>query len=265
MYSARDGASVPTMATHNNALARWVTPGGDPQRRLVFFPHAGAGGLTGRSLAADDVEILAHRRPGREARMAEPAMTSVVEALDEAVEVLLPILDADDLPTDILGHSFGALLAAEFVARVERERPGRIRRLVVSAKTPPPDPSPELAAALHDEQSLVDWLMGLGGTPAELLEDPGMRAMVLDPLRADLKASLAHHQEPPRLDTPLLTVAADGDNTAPPQAVDSWSRYTTGAVESLKLRGGHHAIFEQPELLHAALGEPGASASRAVR
>nr|WP_223286207.1 thioesterase domain-containing protein [Kocuria atrinae] len=95
------------MATHN-VLARWVTPGGHPQRRLVFFPHAGAGGLTGRSLAADDVEVLAHRRPGREARMAEPVLTSVAEVLDEAVEVLLPVLDADDLPTDILGHSFGA-------------------------------------------------------------------------------------------------------------------------------------------------------------
>ena len=46
------------MATRNNVLARWVTPGGVPQRRLVFFPHAGAGGLSGRSLAADDVEVL---------------------------------------------------------------------------------------------------------------------------------------------------------------------------------------------------------------
>lgn len=246
------------MATHN-VLARWVTPGGHPQRRLVFFPHAGAGGLTGRSLAADDVEVLTHRRPGREARMAEPVLTSVAEVLDEAVEVLLPVLDADDLPTDILGHSFGALLAAEFVARMEHERPGRVRRVVVSAKVPPPDPSPELAAALHDEQSLIDWLVDLGGTPAELLEDPGMRSMVLDPLRADLTASLGHDREAPMLNTPLLTVAADGDTTAPAHDVEFWNRYTHGPVKTLRLQGGHHAIFDQAELLHAALREPDAS------
>ena len=44
---------------------------------------------------------------------------------------------------------------------MERERPGRVRRLVVSAKAPPPDPSPELAAALHDDHALIEWLVGL--------------------------------------------------------------------------------------------------------
>lgn len=262
--SARHGASVPSMATHN-VLARWVTPGGHPQRRLVFFPHAGAGGLTGRSLAADDAEVLAHRRPGREARMAEPAASSVEEAVQEAVEALLPTLDADDLPTDVLGHSFGALLGAEFVARMERDRPGRIRRLVVSAKVPPPDPSPELSEALRDDQALVAWLVDLGGTPPELLEDPVMRSMVLDPLRADLTASLGHDREPPLLNTPLLTVTADGDATAPAQDVDSWSRFTTAPVGTLRLHGGHHALFEQAELLHQALREPGSSPSAPER
>lgn len=261
----RGGASVPTMATCNNVLARWVTPGGVPQRRLVFFPHAGAGGLSGRSLAADDVEVLAHRRPGREARMTEPATTSVADIVDEAVDALLPVLDADELPTDVLGHSFGALLAAECVARVERHRPGRIRRLVVSAKVPPPDPSPELTAALHDEDALVAWLVALGGTPPELLEDPGMRSMVLDPLRADLSASLGHDREPPLVNTPLLMVAADGDTTAPMRDVELWNRFTTAPVSTLRLRGGHHAIFERPELLHAALRDPDASGSTTDR
>jgi len=245
------------MAT-DNVLARWVTPNGVPQRRLVFFPHAGAGGLTGRSLAAHDVEVLAHRRPGREARMAEPAAASVGDVVDEATAALLPVLDSDELPTDVLGHSFGALLAAEFVTRMERERPGRVRRLVVSAKVPPPDPSPELAAALHDDHALVEWLVGLGGTPAELLEDPGMRAMVLDPLRADLTASMNYQGEPAQLSTALLVVAADGDTTAPPSAVESWSTFTTGPAQVLRLHGGHHALFDQSELLHAALREPGA-------
>lgn len=258
---ARDGASVPNMVTHNNVLARWVTPGGAPQRRLVFFPHAGAGGLAGRSLVADDVEILTHRRPGREARMAEPAMTAVADVLDEAVAALLPVLDADHVPTDILGHSFGAVVAAEFVAHIEQARPGRLRRVVISAKVPPPDPSPEVAAALHNEHSLINWLVALGGTPPELLEDPGMRSMVLDPLRADLTASLAYDRDPPMLQTPLLTVAADGDTSAPTHDVEFWNRYSTAPANTLRLRGGHHALFDQAETLHAALRELGESRS----
>ena len=191
--------------------------------------------------------------------MAEPAVASVGDAVDEATAALLPVLDSDDLPTDVLGHSFGALLAAEFVTRMERERPGRVRCFVVSAKVPPPDPSPELTAALHDEHALVEWLVGLGGTPVEFLEDPGMRAMVLDPLRADLTASMNHQGEPARPSTPLLVVAADADTTAPPSAVESWNRYTTGPTEALRLHGGHHALFDQAERLHMALRRPGVS------
>lgn len=243
------------MASHN-VLARWVAPGGVPKQRLVFFPHAGAGGLTGRALATDDTEVLAHRRPGRESRMAEPPLTSVDAVVDEALSALLPVLDSDDLPTDVLGHSFGAVPAAHFVARLEGERPGRVRRLVISAKTPPPDPSPELATALRDDHALTEWLIGLGGTASELLEDPGMRAMVLDPLRADLRVSLNHRAAPPKVTAPLLIVTSDGDFTAPPHTVDAWGDFTTGPVATLRLHGGHHALFEQPEHLHTALRSP---------
>ena len=77
-------------------VARWAPAGGAPSRRLVLFPHAGAGGLAGRALAAGDVEVLVHRRPGREARMAEPPHTTVAESVAEALEALVPVLDGDD-------------------------------------------------------------------------------------------------------------------------------------------------------------------------
>lgn len=240
-----------------NAVARWSPPGGPPIRRLVLFPHAGGGGLTGRALAADDVEVLVHRRPGREARMAEQPSVTVAETVDEALDVLLPILDGDALPTDVLGHSFGGLLAAEFVAALERQRPGRVRRLVISAKAPPPDRDPALSAALNDDAALVAWLSRLGGTPSELLADPALREMVLAPLRADLRVSLTHAQPPPRLRTPLLLVTADGDATAPPDSVAAWAAATAGPVERLELHGGHHALYEEAGLLHEALCGPG--------
>lgn len=229
----------------------------------MLFPHAGGGGLTGRALAADDVEVLVHRRPGREARMAEQPHATVAETVGEALEALLPVIDADTLPTDVLGHSYGGLLAAEFVAALERRRPGRVRRLVISAEVPPPDPDPVLSAAVRDDDALATWLSDLGGTPAELLSDPALREMVLAPLRADLGVSLAHRGTPPQLHCPLLLVTADGDRTAPPDSVAAWAATTTGPVERLLLHGGHHALYEEPELLHEALRAPGTAASPA--
>lgn len=219
----------------------------------MLFPHAGGGGLAGRALAAEDVEVLVHRRPGRESRMAEAPHHTVDHAVSEALDALLPVLDDDDVPTDVLGHSYGALLAAEFAAALELQRPGRMRRLVISAKNLPPDPDPEVTAALDDEDALAAWLAGLGGTPAELLADPVLRDMVLTPLRADLRASVEYPGPPPRLRCPLLLVTADQDTTASADAMAGWGATTTGPVARLQLHGGHHALYEQPEALHEAL------------
>lgn len=237
----------------SSALARWAAHGATPRRRLVFFPHAGGGGLTGRDLAAPDTEVLVHRRPGREARMGESPVATVDQSVAEALTVLLPVLDGDDLPTDVMGHSYGAVLAAEFVAALERDRPGRIRRVVISAKAVPPDPDPTLRRALSSDDALAVWLADLGGTPAELLADPVMREMILTLLRTDLTASLNYPGPPPALSTPMLIVAADRDVTAPPSAVAGWARTTTGPVEELRVQGGHHAVLDEPEPLHGAL------------
>lgn len=235
------------------ALARWSSGGALPRRRLIVFPHAGAGALSGRVLQRPGTEVLVHRRPGRESRAGESTPVSVNSVVAEALALLLPVLDADDVPTVVLGHSFGALPAAWFTAAVERERPARLQRTVLSAKAAPPAPDPELARILDDDAALAAWVGGLGGTPAELLDDPELRALVLAPLRADLRASLAHAAPPPPLHTPLLLVHAEGDPAASAAAVAGWARAADATVDTLTVPGGHHGLLEHPELLERAL------------
>ncbi|RKQ36511.1 thioesterase II family protein [Kocuria tytonis] len=243
-------ATTPPPAT---ALARWSTGGTPPRYRLIVFPHAGAGGLSGRVFLTADTEVLVHRRPARESRTAENTPVTVATAVAEAVAALLPVLDADDVPTAVLGHSFGALLAAEFTAAVDRRRPGRLHRVALSAKDTPPAPDPALAAVLEDDAALTAWLLELGGTPRELLADPELRELVLTPLRADLRASLAHDTAPPRWRTPLLLVSAERDRTATAQGMAGWAHATDAEVAALTVPGGHHGLLEHPELLHRAL------------
>lgn len=239
------------------ALARWIIGDAAPQRRLIFFPHAGAGALAGRAFQTADTEVLVHRRPGRESRMAETTPVSVAGAADEALAVLRPVLAADDVPTAVLGHSFGALPAAEFTAAVERESPGRIECLVLSAKDTPPAPDPGMAAIVEDDDALARWLLDLGGTPEELLTDPGMREVVLKPLRADLRASQSHTSAAPWLSTPMLLVHAQEDRTASADAMAGWAQATSGPVGTLTVPGGHHGLLDHPDLLHTALRSSG--------
>ncbi|GEC98664.1 thioesterase [Kocuria varians] len=237
------------------AVHRWSAAGPAPRRRLVLFPHAGGGGLTGRSLQLPGTEILVHRRPGRESRMAETATVTAQDAVAEALAALLPVLDADEIPTTVLGHSFGALIAAGFAAAVDRLRPGRLECVVLSAKAAPPAPDPELAAILEDDDALAAWVLALGGTPEELLADPGLREMVLAPLRSDLRASLSHDAPPPRFTTPLLLVHAREDPGATAESMTGWAAATSGPVRRLEVPGGHHGLYGQAELLRAGIDE----------
>lgn len=239
-----------------HVVARWISPHSTPTRRLVVFPHSGAGGLSGRAFLTADAEILTHRRAGRESRLGEPGAPDMAQIVQEALAALVPLLQQDDLPTDVVGHSFGAVLAAEFTAAVEQVLPGRIRRVVVSAKIPPPDSDPQLLAMVNHDDALARWLGDLGGTPSELLDDPQMRAMILTPLRMDLAISLSYPGPPPALSTAMVVVTASQDETAPPTAVREWARTTSGPVEYLELNGGHHALFDHTVELHQILCTP---------
>ena len=244
-----------TVPPPGTAVARWSAAAAAPQRRLILFPHAGAGGLAGRALQHPGTEVLVHRRPGRESRTTETTAVDVPGTVAEALALLLPVLDADEIPTAVLGHSFGALLAAEFTAAVDRERPGRLSVLALSAKAAPPAPDPELARALEDDAALLAWLREIGGTPEELLEDPELRELVLTPLRVDLRASVLHQDPAPRVDTPVLLVSAERDRAASAGAMAGWARAASAPVRTLTVPGGHHGLFEHPELLHRALWE----------
>jgi surfactin synthase thioesterase subunit len=87
------------------------------QRRLFVFPHAAAGASAYRLAAylPDAVEVCTVQLPGRENRLAEPALTS----LDDAVAALAPLIaDHTDLPYAFFGHSMGSLIAFETARRL---------------------------------------------------------------------------------------------------------------------------------------------------
>ena len=89
--------------------------------RLICFHSMGVGASLFTNFLVNPPEgydILAVQTPGRENRLAEPALESVGELVDRIVPQLLPLFDR---PVVFWGHSFGGIVAAE-VVRCLRER-----------------------------------------------------------------------------------------------------------------------------------------------
>lgn len=220
-----------------------LRPSGVASTRLFCLPHAGGGGATFRSWAADlpgHIDLCAVRLPGRENRLREPLvrdMTTVVSALATAME------DHLDLPYALFGYCSGALTAFE-VARL-LERSGRPPAALFVCACPAPA-SVDREGGVHrmSGPELKDHLRALGIIPPTIIDDPGLFALFEPSLRADYEVFEAATYEPgPPLNVPVTVFGADHDpSTSIPTLLD-W-RTETARDFTFRLFPGDHGFFE---------------------
>jgi pyochelin biosynthetic protein PchC len=230
------------MTTGNQGPGQWLSvlrrpP--RPVRRVVLFPHAGAGphALNGLvTMVPADAEVLALTLPGREHRFAE-APRATVEQVLTAVESGLRERPA--LPTLMFGASVGALLAVRAARRLADLAGG----VVVAAQSP----GAHERWALHarGERQLLRVFTAAGDTPAAVLADPDMRASLLERLSADLRLGAEAERGFPdiRLTVPLTVLGGLEDALVPAAHLPGWARHTTGTCRVVTLSGGHFAFL----------------------
>ena len=80
---------------------------------------------------------------------------------------------------------------------------------------------------------------GIGAAAAEALAAEGAALLLLARSGAEVSALAARLRA--------------GGATA--EAMAGWARCTSGPVRTLEVPGGHHGLYEHPDLLHAALDE----------
>ncbi|QGZ52070.1 salicylate synthase [Streptomyces sp. QHH-9511] len=225
----------------SEAWFRRYAPRPHATARAVCFGPAGGSPAFYRDWARSvpgDVEVLSVVLPGRERRFGEPPSTTMDVLADALAEALVPWLDR---PTVLFGHSMGASVAFEVTRRLEASGGPRPAALVVSGRPSPRRlrecPSP---VADYDDDAIVAYLRGLGGTPDELLDDPETRELILPPCRADFQVIGRYAPDPhPRVTTPLHVLVGDRDENAPAWDAPRWGEVATRLAGIHVLPGGH--------------------------
>ena len=213
--------------------------------RLIGFPHAGGGASRFHRLFCglrSEVEVIGIQLPGRENRVRDPVTSDLSALLDGIVENLAPVLH-DETPFVFWGHSLGALLAFEVARQFRAKRLAVPRALIVSGRTPPH--VPPIRAPLHGlaDDDLLREVVRFEGIPPEIRNYPEMRAVVLPPLRADLKIdeTYVYVHEPP-LGCPILACGGKDDAEAPLSAMQEWRVCTCSKFVFKIFEGGHFFI-----------------------
>ncbi|MEU9045987.1 MULTISPECIES: alpha/beta fold hydrolase [unclassified Kitasatospora] len=222
--------------------------GGSGPVRVYCLPHAGGSASAylpwARDTGQPDLTIVPVEIPGRGTRLAEPPMT----AMDEVVDGLLAVLASRpaDEPFILLGHSMGSRIGYETTRRLAAEERPLPLSLVVSGGRAPGTPD---VARLHDltDDDLLERLVDLGGTPAEVLEFEDLMRMVLPVLRADVTL-LAEYNErirPTVLPCPVLALGGSDDLMAGPEWITGWRCTTAARFRHRILPGDHFFLHRQ--------------------
>ncbi|GGO51963.1 MULTISPECIES: thioesterase II family protein [Streptomyces] len=215
--------------------------------RLVCFPHAGGSPYFYRSWgkALADVEVHTVCYPGRADRISDAPATDLKLMARHIAEELRPL--PDGRPTAFFGHSMGAFVAHE-VARLWRADGAGLSHFFASAARAPHTAhgTPERAAAV-DDAAVLRTLAQLGGTDADLLDNPVFLELVMPYVGADFRMVAGYAGEPGAvLDCPVTVLLGDTDTRVSVEEAAAWRESTSGPFTMRTLSGGHFYLADEP-------------------
>jgi medium-chain acyl-[acyl-carrier-protein] hydrolase len=96
---------------------------------------------------------------------------------------------------------------------------------------------------LRNDTEFIEGIRDIGGTPKEVLDNPGLLRLVMPMLRADVAMNLTYrysHESP--LACPITAYMGDEDAFAERGDVDAWREQTAAEFRLMMLHGGHFFV-----------------------
>jgi medium-chain acyl-[acyl-carrier-protein] hydrolase len=221
--------------------------------RLYCFPYAGGGASVyrnwGRALFPA-VEVCAVQPPGREQRLAEKPFKQFSPYVEAIASAIAPTLT---LPYAFFGHSLGALTAFECSRLLRTNSVHAPKALFVSGCRAPRVPFRDTHTRELSDESFIEELRRLNGTPKEALEHPELMALLLPLLRGDFSVyeSYEYRSEPP-LDCPIHAFGGTDDARVTQFDLAAWEAETTARFSVRMFPGDHFFLHAaQHAITHA--------------
>ncbi|MHB2250559.1 thioesterase II family protein [Pseudomonas fitomaticsae] len=238
----------------NSSSTRWLQRTVQPaaHSRLLCFPFGGGSASFYRdwqAMLGPQIEVCAIQLPGREARFGESFITDINDLLPPLVHATS---DLFDLPLHLFGYSLGAGIAHKFASHCDTFYPNaQIFSLTACASSAAP--TDRLRSSTMTDEQFMEYIMGLGGLPEEVAENPGLRAIALRTLRSDFALSESINlADADPISIPVLAIGGDADPSVPISGLEAWSSKTTGNCFQQVFPGDHFFVRQNlPEVMES--------------
>jgi medium-chain acyl-[acyl-carrier-protein] hydrolase len=234
-------------------LKRWGPPGG--RLRLYCFSYAGGNASTFRNWPAtlgEEIEVWAVQLPGRAARLHEQPWDALPPLIEQ---VAAAIVSHGPGPFAFFGHSLGALLAFEVARHLEPGPHGCPQHLFASACNPPQYRQERRHLHALPVGEFIAELAQYQGTPAELLANSELMALVLPALRADFCLAEKYVYRPgARLSTPITVLSGRDDRHTDAALQHKWQEETSAPCRVEWFDGAHFFLEDQMGCVLACVG-----------
>ncbi|GGV21473.1 thioesterase II family protein [Streptomyces spectabilis] len=224
-----------------------------PGARATMFclPHSGGGASAYREWvrASTTLDVQPVQLPGREQLIDTPGIESMPELAS-----LIGGLMVERAPQRfvLFGHSMGGAIAAEVAAWLERGGHSVPALLVVSARPPVNQARP--GPGESEDEWLLRRVLAMGGTPAEVLEEPELRELILGTFRADTRLLQDYVPRFGRLSLPLLALGGTEDDVTESRLA-AWQDHFTAPIRIRMYPGGHFYLRRHRDAVLAAVEE----------
>ena len=217
---------------------------------LVCLPYAGGTAnsyIPLSKLLRGRLSIAAVEFPGHGRRRMEVARTSSLQLAREICEAIGQSISG---PFAILGHSLGAVLAFETARFLRENSDRRPVRLFLSGRRAPHLTVPLRGIREMNDAAFEDMLRAFGGTPDEILCNPGLMRLLAPALRADFEMSESYvYQAGEPLGCPISVFGGLSDLEVTAEGLAEWARHTTSTCTQRMLPGNHFFIHSAASVI----------------
>jgi len=212
--------------------------------KMLCLPYAGAASscyYKWRYYLDSYIEIIPVELAGHGKRFGEPFYGNFQQAINDIVQIIQREISNEKYV--IFGHSMGSILAYESVLRLKDLGRCLPIHIILSGRTPPNINTDIKEIYQTSDQKLLEQLMEMGGTSAEVINNHEIIEMFLPIIRADYKLLAEYIYDEQRIvDCDISVFYGKEDPNTNYYDIKKWDNFTRGHCHYYDFPGNHFFI-----------------------